>query len=455
MPTVVDTNNNNAPRNRRARGVVSSDKEKEKAMPSILNPIDRRNAYKNGFAYHDAVARYRLRPIRTQPTFQNYRLETDGLLPTGTYSGNKGIDRVLYEKRNVPYLMGIELEIEGCEGNLGDEKTKTISHILRKYLPENHVCVPDGSVRGGFEIVTAPLTPTEVSRVGWYGLLRELSRAGLTSHETGRCGLHVSFSRKYLADQTWRRLRGFIVKQRAFFNAISRRDGRNGYCEYTNETTKYTALNLSKNAVAEFRFFRGTLKPSSFIASIETCRCLVEYARRCQETQTTLRLTTSGFLRFLGQPRFTVAREYIGARVDLLTTATATATRRNRTDQERATDARATLIGYCNPYGCNLTTDDNARLLATINNRRFYAENLSLQYSDDISTVEYLIDWQRSRLPRNLQTAVARGWLGHALRVISRTQTNPENARAVLRYIRGGWGNRSTISVEIVRASNQ
>lgn len=419
----------------------------------IVDPFNNRNAYKNAYAYDNAKKRFRLSRT-TQPTFQTYSLETDGLLPTGTYSGSKGIDRVLYSKENAPYLIGIELETEGCDGDIDNETTATVSRVLSKYLPENHVCVPDGSIRNGFELVTAPLTPTEINRVGWYGLLRELSRAGLTSHENGRCGLHVSISRKYLSDDYWKRLRRFIVKQRAFFNAISRRDGRNGYCEYTNETTKYTALNLSKTSVCEFRFFRGTLKPSSFIASIETVRALVEWVRGLQDTKKT-RLSVAGFLKTLDQPRFGVAREYIGDRVALLTTATPTgATRVRRTDEQRANDARATLIGYCNPYGTNLSTLSDGGLFATINHRGVFAENLSLQYSDAISTSEYLIDWQRSNLPRALRVAVARGWLGNTLCVSSRTQTNPETARVVLYYNRGGWGNRSTVSVRIIRAQN-
>lgn len=425
-------------------------------MGQKIDPFYNRTKYKNPFAYNNARQRYALAETNhargCAPTFQNYNLATMGLATIGTSGTNKGIDRVLYSKQNAPYLIGVELEVEGCEGRQNDNQCNAVARVLAKYLPENHVCVPDGSLRNGFEIVTAPLTPTEVNRVGWYGLLRELSRAGLTSHESGRCGLHVNISRKYLTDQYWRRLRGFITRQRAFFNEISRRNGDNYYCQYSNETSKYTALNLSKTSVCEFRFFRGTLKPSSFIASIETVRALVEWVRGLQETNKT-RLTVSGFLKTLNQSRFKVARDYIGARVELLKTPTPTTRRPRRTNDERRRDAVRRFASYRNPVGSYLNTNDNLGLCLSIEQRAVFADNLSIEYTPETRAVEYQIDWQNSYLTRLMRDAVARGWLPATVVVTSRFHSDPQTTRVRFTHYQGGWGHNSRIASRFVRVA--
>jgi hypothetical protein len=424
-------------------------------MVKRYDPFNYRSKYKTAFAYSDARQRYLFSTYSTStPTFKTYDLAVDGLLSTGTYTGTKGIDRVLYSKQNAPYLIGIELEIEGCDGYKGYEKTDRVATVLRKYLPENHVCVPDGSVRDGLEIVTAPLTPNEVSRVAWYGLLRELSRAGCTSHETGRCGLHVSISRKYLTDQGWRRLRAFLTKQRAFFSAISRRDGNHYYCEFSNQTTKYTALNLSKTPVAEFRFFRGTLKPSSFIASVETVRALVEWVHGL-EVQGKTRLTVAGFLKTLNQPRFKVARDYIGARVELLKTPTAATRRPRRSVEDRRRDAVARFVAYNNPFGAMLTTNPQAdQLFLELSNRGFLADNLSIDYSTDPRVQSLPIDWENSVLPTTIREQVARGWFPSVVAVKTRYAVPADQVCVRFHYTQGGWGRCARISTRVVRVNS-
>ena len=428
-------------------------------MTTIIDPTNNRTIYKTAQSYDNARKRFQFTQLGVA-RFRDYDLKRDGLISINSTSIVQSIEQVLYEKGNVDYLIGVELEIEGCNGRDDSERTATVARALRKYLPANHICVPDGSITDGLEIVTAPLTPTEISRIGWYGLLRELSRAGCKSHESGRCGLHISISRKYLTDSNWIGLRSFIVKHKAFFKSISRRDGNDYYCKYITETTKYSALNLSKLEVCEFRFFRGTLKPSSFVASLELVRALVEYARSLQDKDRK-RLTVSGFIKTLERPRFSVARAYVGERLALLNTTTHLksdrATRARFSNEQRAHNAIHALVGYRNDYNASIEVRyvaNGNQLVADVHSRNTFSDTLSISHSDTATEYDYPIDWGRSRLPRALRVAASNGWLGNTIRISSKDHTWADRSCVVLYHSRGGWGNPSRISLRIVRPIN-
>jgi hypothetical protein len=257
-------------------------------MPNIdltRNPRDIPNFLQRKL--DDAVSRYNMMRDSTRgwhTLVKDYTLESCGLLSPRSFHSAE-VTRIIKQRIGEPYLMGIELECEGLDQD--DRNRDRVSDLLQRYLPERHLCVTDGSLRqGGIEIVTTPLAPTEISRIQWYRLLKGLRKAGLWSFADAsgesRCGLHVSISRNYLIAESWIKLRRFLTRYQAYFKAISQRSDTY-YCAFTNETTKYTALNLSKQSVAEFRFFRGNLSPKRHIAAIETIRCLVETMRQCED----------------------------------------------------------------------------------------------------------------------------------------------------------------------------
>lgn len=425
----------------------------------ITNPYAIADKYRNAIVFRDSLDRYSMRRDemqiqpwqRPEPTFETYELKTHKLLASGTFGSRKGIGRVLHSKKLASYLVGIELETEGlCCDSSDDEKIENVSDILQRFLPKNHVCVYDGSLRNGIEIVTAPLAPDEITRIGWYGLLRQLSRAGLTSHDSGRCGLHVSISRKYLSEENWRRLRAFITRHRAFFEAISRREGKLGFCEFRNANTKYTALNLSKGNVAEFRFFRGTLKPASFIASVEIVRALVEWVKTLQNDNKT-RFSSASFLRFLNASRFHVARAYVENHTTLLRLQRATTSnpRPRRSNDEIRNDALRVLGQRLNRYSYQLASYDENGLTITLRNRVLIADNVSIEYNENPTTTELQIDYSRCLLPRDVRVAQRRGLLPSSIRVVSNYAVNP-SSRVVFRYQRGGWGRGSYLTARVV-----
>lgn len=419
-------------------------------MPaSIVHPNTIRDRYTHREKYWDAVARFDS-SIANSTGFLNYDLSVHGLLAPGTSNGSKQINRVLLQKRRADYLLGIELELEGLDCDSPSERRASVSRILHQYLPHNHVCVPDGSIRSGFELVTAPLAPTEINRSTWHRLLNALDRAGLTSHQSGRCGLHISVSRGYLDEDTWEALRRFLCRKKAFFRQLSRRDlnadSAFHYCQFVTRTTKYTALNLSKTAVAEFRFFRGTLKARSFLASLEIVRALVEHARDLKQAGERVKFSARKFRAAVESGKYPIAAAYCAPHWPLLAEQRGGGSPRPRLSADaRAALARAEFERF-HPYGWAWCWETRGSAVQVIN-RTPFAETLpQLSYSPAPVRIAYQIDWDASLryAPQRIQRLFRdRSRLPTELVIISKYCTPSSAARVVFDYRRGYFGNRS------------
>lgn len=384
--------------------------------------------------------------------FHGYDLNRHDLLGIRQYERTGEIDRMVRERIGEPYLMGVELEIERVRDR------ERVSGLLRRYLPDRHICVRDGSIASdGIEIVTSPLAPTEIGRVPWYSLLRSLSRSGCSSHDSGQCGLHISISRSYLTERAWRSIRSWLSRERVLFEGLSRRTigrGNSGdpfnYCRFYPAENKYQALNLSKGAVAEFRFFRGTLNPRSFLASIEIIRSIVEYAKT-RDLGDSVRLTTRGWRSFLeSSRRFGVACQYLkGHEIAAAAVSTPTPTPIHR----RRSSSRAAefLIARCRGYGLLLSEDGELvgddRVLRQVG-------CIGLRDSGNDQVWRIPINWERSlrdyRFPEYIRSAVAAGRAPTEIVVRTRNVAeigagvSPISGRsAVIGYRRSGWGSRS------------
>jgi len=410
-------------------------------MTTNTDPRHNTTKYRNPHAYKNALLRYETTKRRyefKETPFRDYELNRDGLLSSGrTSAGDRDVSLIVSEHPNTPYLLGIEIETEGCTGRSNDPKTPIVGSILNRHLRRKHICVPDGSLYGGFEIVTAPIAPNTIGRVGWHKLLKELSAAGLTAHENGRCGLHINVSRRYLSDDSWRRLRSFIVSRGRFFRALSRRVSFN-YSSFSNETTKYTALNLSKSSVAEFRFFRGTLKPSSFLASIEIVRALVEYAHAV-ETAGANRLTTAGFLETL--KRFPIGAKYAAAHVDLLKRQRdPNAPKRARVSDD---EIRSRALGYIRSRAAANVEMSDSGVSWRLTNSAQISPYQTVEYTTETTTYRVPIIWP-TRPPAALRVALRRGLLPTEIVVSSHWRVTNEGARVRVSYSGGGWGQTGT-----------
>jgi hypothetical protein len=170
-------------------------------------------------------------------------------------------------------------------------------------------CKHDGSLDDGVEIVTHPATiDYHCNQLEWSALISIARSYDFTSHSCGTCGLHVHVSRMGLGyDDNHRDLT--IAKIMLFFERnwdnIVKFSRRSNYAlehwakrvalNYTDADTeddliekskafdcdRYTAINLTNRKTVEFRIFRGTLKKTTLLASIQFVDVLVN---KCKDT---------------------------------------------------------------------------------------------------------------------------------------------------------------------------
>ena len=219
----------------------------------------------------------------------------DPILPYSTkpepifYGGNAGY--------------GVELEID--DGDYKQEAARAIieaagDHI---YLKE------DGSLSyAGFEIVSHPATlDYHMNHFPWIGICETALGYGYKSHDTETCGLHIHASRSLFgSDQMEQDLtiaKIMLLVDRWYDTHIvqfARRDinkmrrwadkpnadirPEDGDIEAVNKskktaTDRYKAVNLCNRRTVEFRFFRGTLKRDTIIASIQWVDRIIQYCR--------------------------------------------------------------------------------------------------------------------------------------------------------------------------------
>ena len=189
----------------------------------------------------------------------------------------------------LPYL-GFELESGGLPSN---SACKNIAESISDdeetfYLKE------DGSIpEYGFELVSHPITLKRHKELDWEDIFNRMSNAGLKSHDLGAesCGLHVHVSRNYLTPYRWMLIDWFISKYQTQFETIARRkethwarykksDGQPLKDVYGKSSgTRYQAVNFENRNTVEFRLFRGTLKYSTFMATLEIVDALVHWAK--------------------------------------------------------------------------------------------------------------------------------------------------------------------------------
>jgi hypothetical protein len=166
----------------------------------------------------------------------------------------------------------------------------------------------DGSLSSdGFEIVTHPATlEHHMHTMPWRDIISAARDYDYTSHDAGTCGLHIHASRTLFGDDKTTQdlniakcilLIDFWFEQ--YIVPFSRRDYNQlnewakkpdakimaGDSEYdaickakqSGEYDRYKAVNLRNTHTVEFRFFRGTLRRDTIIASIQFIDTLINY----------------------------------------------------------------------------------------------------------------------------------------------------------------------------------
>jgi len=219
--------------------------------------------------------------------------------------------------------LGIEVETDIMSNSRAGErwsdspKSETLYHKLWKstwlpiFDPTN-----DGSLNHGIEFVSQPAT------IGWWQWMKPMLvegaaaivEAGLRSHNTDTCGLHVHASRSFFAygpngDAKSLTNLLILIEQNWFAMTQIARRGENRYAkrslgssmkstkdskfdksmketvkEYTYDdivsvSDRYRAINYSGENTVEFRFFKGTLNPNTILATLQFINNLCHVAR--------------------------------------------------------------------------------------------------------------------------------------------------------------------------------
>ena len=207
--------------------------------------------------------------------------------------------------------LGVELEVDGFSS---DSRAVNVTDKVDEILGQYAVCVSDGSLCNGFEIVFDPMT------LGAFTLIRPLveqvmeyiSDQGGHGHDSNNCGLHVHVSRAALGttDEAKRLACGKLLelteRYQAEVSAIARRDIAystwcypTGYGYSTTDSSRavrrkagriqdsqgigchdgrrYHVWNFQNTNTIECRAFKSTLKASTFYATLAFVEALVRF----------------------------------------------------------------------------------------------------------------------------------------------------------------------------------
>lgn len=164
------------------------------------------------------------------------------------------------EVRTEPFKgFGIELEVDDGKIDRND-MVEELHEIVGDHIYYNR----DGSLcDNGFEIITQPHTEQALYEINWKEVLSKLVRNGFTSHNNGNCGLHMHVSRAYFGDteaeQTECIAKIIASDTERYFNNYN----------YGEHDQRYKCVNLTNSNTIEIRVMRGTLKLSTFLATLD------------------------------------------------------------------------------------------------------------------------------------------------------------------------------------------
>ena len=207
-------------------------------------------------------------------------------------------------------FLGVELEVDNTDGTADLTDICNLARELQKDYDEHIYLKHDGSLSdNGFEIVSHPMSlDYHMSEFAWKEIMNKCVDASLRSHNTDSCGFHVHISRSFFGvfeeEQDLNIAKLLLLVSRFFESHIvkfTRRQASelNRWCakpsvKYeetnTNESVvdkmktakscgRYQAINLQNEKTVEFRMFKGTLKYSTFIASLQFVKVISEYAK--------------------------------------------------------------------------------------------------------------------------------------------------------------------------------
>lgn len=182
--------------------------------------------------------------------------------------------------RESPLFMGFELEVDNVRGDC----ESLAASVLDGDMDDTLHCEYDCTV--AFEFISQPCT-LEYHKNQHYNdwFLSELD-GECESHDAGTCGLHVHVNKSFFDERGYNRLKTilFFFKDELFqfsrrqcwdygYSDFGEKIGKSGVTMHKAKNIKHyghsTWFNENNSATYEFRFFRGTLRYETFMASLE------------------------------------------------------------------------------------------------------------------------------------------------------------------------------------------
>lgn len=198
--------------------------------------------------------------------------------------------------------MGVELEID--KGGELDEKSR---EVYLKIGNGNAVMMRDGSLRNGFEIVSAPATyKAHKNKIRWQETMRKAVSLGYSSHNTKTCGLHIHVDRKYFEEKDSRmiyedKFAMLFANNVEWIKVFSRRkiwdycgiedaaaikttveEAGRGICKakpYKGGSHQVAINYGTDKPTIEIRIFKGTLDYSTFLATLQFVQMFCEFVK--------------------------------------------------------------------------------------------------------------------------------------------------------------------------------
>lgn len=202
-----------------------------------------------------------------------------------------------------PLLLGAEIEVDNNkdESVSRDEIVKKCIQIMNgsDSVEEDLLySTKDSSVQ--IELDTMPCSLEFHKTMNYKEMFEYLSKAGYKGHDGRNAGLHIHASRSYLGDSVLKqqlvisKILYILEKFNDEICVLARRNkdfsafAGNGkdedtvvelYAKYKTKG-KHVALNLQHKDTIEFRCFKSTLKPETFLLTLEFVQDIIDYAKK-------------------------------------------------------------------------------------------------------------------------------------------------------------------------------
>lgn len=188
-----------------------------------------------------------------------------------------------------PIYLGTEVEIENTKDIISnDEAAEHITTMIPVYPMQ------DGSINDGFEMVSDPqnIEWTMENAHKFKEAFKYLTDNGFRGDETSTCGLHIHVSRDPLNEDTIDKILLFMENYKDELINLARRHSTEWSAFISDEHddfvqsltyikdkkhsgSRYMALNLQNRHTIEFRLFRSTLNPSTYLATVQLVASIV------------------------------------------------------------------------------------------------------------------------------------------------------------------------------------